>query len=75
MGIFFLIAMSRKNQGKKNPAFPKKTGIFDLALYINGSGGRARTYDQSVNSRLLYHWATPEQSVATLEAEAGIEPT
>ena len=27
----------------------------------NGSAGRIRTYDRSVNSRLLYHWATAEQ--------------
>ena len=26
----------------------------------NGSEGRTRTYDQPVNSRLLYHWATSE---------------
>ena len=26
----------------------------------NGSTGRIRTYDRSVNSRLLYHWATVE---------------
>ena len=25
-----------------------------------GSGGRTRTYNQAINSRLLYHWATPE---------------
>ena len=27
----------------------------------NGSTGRIRTYDRSVNSRLLYHWATVER--------------
>ena len=27
---------------------------------INDSTGRIRTYDRSVNSRLLYHWATVE---------------
>ena len=29
-------------------------------LSKNGSEGRTRTYDRSVNSRLLYHWATSE---------------
>ena len=27
---------------------------------MNGSPGRIRTYDQLVNSQLLYHWATEE---------------
>jgi hypothetical protein len=27
---------------------------------VNGSPGRIRTYDQLVNSQLLYHWATEE---------------
>ncbi len=27
---------------------------------IDGSRGRTRTYDQAVNSRPLYHWATRE---------------
>jgi hypothetical protein len=31
-----------------------------VLLYNNGSAGRIRTYDHSVNSRVLYHWATAE---------------
>ena len=30
---------------------------------LHGSTGRIRTYDRSVNSRLLYHWATVEWMV------------
>ena len=36
-----------------------------LKININfGSPGRARTSDRSVNSRLLYHWATEEHNLA-----------
>ncbi len=31
-----------------------------LSFRDNGSAGRIRTYDRSVNSRVLYHWATAE---------------
>ena len=34
----------------------------ELWKHKNGSEGRTRTYDRSVNSRLLYHWATSERS-------------
>ena len=34
---------------------PKSLAITDAWLKENGSPGRIRTYDQSINSRLLYH--------------------
>ena len=39
---------------------PWKGGVLTTWPTGHGSEGRTRTYDQPVNSRLLYHWATSE---------------
>ncbi len=39
---------------------PWKGGVLTTWPTGRGSEGRIRTYDRSVNSRLLYHWATSE---------------
>ena len=33
---------------------------FVFRKFINGSGTRIRTWDQMINSHLLYRWAMPE---------------
>lgn len=33
----------------------KNIQLFHIVIEENGSGGRTRTYDPTVNSRLLYH--------------------
>ena len=34
-----------------------------FGLYVSGSPGRARTYNNSVNSRVLCHWATEDYGI------------
>ena len=48
---------------KKNPYASLKAQRFD------GSPGRARTYNPSVNSRMLCHWATEEYLFCLLSFE------
>ena len=57
-GIWTLAPISRPTPLAGAPLHHLSTSPF------NGSTGRIRTYDRSVNSRLLYHWATVEYSKA-----------